>query len=110
MPTVLRGLSALAAAAYILAAILGIIFEASDDTSGIVIWVVLLLGGGLLILVGLRTFTRSPWLGAVVLSVGAAAGALALVWSIIAPIAAIVLIVLSVLYARRLTGPAATAG
>jgi hypothetical protein len=82
-----------------------------DDSSTLdrVLWLVFLLGGAVALLVGLRSFGRSPWLGASLVSIGALAGALAIFWTIAVPIAAITLVVLSVMAARRATDPEATA-
>jgi hypothetical protein len=71
------------------------------STSDRVLWIVFLAGGGLVVLAGLRRIERSPLAGAVLVSLGAVAGALPLFWTILAPLAAIALIVLSVRYARR---------
>jgi ribose transport system permease protein len=70
--------------------------------SGMIL-VACLVGGGLVLAFGLWLFRRgaSPWSAAVLASVGAAAGALALVWSVVAPVAALAVIVLAVLNARR---------
>jgi|SRR5207253_9079074 len=73
-----------------------------SSTGGRVFWIVFLVGAGVLVLAGLRIFERSRWAGAALVSVGAIVGGLVLAWSIAAPIAAIALIVLSVVCARRL--------
>jgi hypothetical protein len=62
---------------------------------------VLLAGGGAALLAGLRLFERSPWAGVTLVSVGAFAGALVLFWSVLVPLLAITLVVLSVVSARR---------
>jgi hypothetical protein len=104
VPRVTRGLALAVAAVWIAAGIVGAIFGVSDDTSDVVIWAVLLVGGGLAILAGVYAFATSPWPAAVLVAVGAIAGALALVWSILAPLAALVLIALAFVHARRLSG------
>ena len=71
-----------------------------------VFWVVFLTGGGVLIIAGLRSFDRSPWLGAALISIGGLVGAVALFWTLAAPLAAIALIVLSVMNARRVSAAA----
>jgi uncharacterized membrane protein len=58
-------------------------------------------GGGVLLVVSLVVFRRSPWRAAVLGGIGAIAGALGLFWTIVIPILAIVLIVLSLLRVRR---------
>ena len=72
-----------------------------SSTGGRVFWIIFLVGAGVLVLAGLRVFERSPWAGAALVSVGAIVGGLVLAWSVAAPVAAIVLIVLSVVCARR---------
>ena len=67
-----------------------------------VLWVVFLAGGGLLLVAGLRSIERSPWLGAALISLGSLAGVAALFWTIVAPLAAIALIVLSIMTASRM--------
>jgi di/tricarboxylate transporter len=74
------------------------------STSDRVIWTVLLVGGGILLFLGLRMSRRSPWLGAALISIGAVVGALPIFWTLIAIVVAVVLVVLSVIYARRASG------
>ena len=74
-----------------------------------VIWIVMMVGGGLLILVGLRLFARSPWGSAALISVGAIVGALPIFWTIVALVGAAVLVVWSVIAARRRAGATPTA-
>lgn len=82
-----------------------------DSTAGDqIFWIVFLVGGGLLLLAGLRISIRSPWPAAVLISLGALAGALPTFWTVIAPIAALTLVVLSILYARRAAGAAPATG
>jgi hypothetical protein len=80
--------------------------SASDQ----IIWVALLLGGGVLLLAGIRISKRSPWPAAALISVGAILGALPIFWTLVALLVAITLVVLSVLYARRATGTAPATG
>lgn len=97
-------LAGLLAAAYLLGAILGAALIDWDDDGGDsdrAFWIVFLLVGALLLVAGLFTGARSRWLAAALLSIGAVIGAIATFWTIIIPIAAIALIVLSVLWARR---------
>lgn len=74
-----------------------------------VIWIVLLVGGGVAILAGLRVIERSPRWGAILVSVGAVAGALVLFWTVIVMLVAVALAVLSVAYGRRLAEPPTSA-
>jgi hypothetical protein len=97
---------------YVLAGIITGIWPSfwDDSSTGDRIgWIALLVGGGVLLLAGLRMSIRSPWPAAVLISVGAVAGALATFWTVVAPIVAITLVVLSILYARRRTAGTAPA-
>lgn len=82
-------------------------FWDDSSTSDRIVWIALLVGGGLVLLTGLRISNRSPWPAAILISIGALAGALATFWTILTPIVAITLVVLSILNARRVTMPAA---
>ena len=75
-----------------------------------IVWIVLLAGGGLLLLAGLRVIDRSRWPGALLVSVGAVTGALAIFWTGVVLLVAVALVVLSVLYARRGPAPSAAVG
>ena len=87
---------------YATAAIIGWAADVTDgDGSDLAFWLVLLFGGAALIVAGLFLTRRWSWASAGLVSVGAAAGALAVLWSILVPIAALVLIVLAVSAARR---------
>ena len=81
-------------------------FWDDSSTGDRIVWIALLVGGGALLLAGLRMSVRSPWPAAILISVGALAGALATFWTVLVPIVAITLVVLSILYARR--APAGT--
>ena len=98
-------LGTLAGAAYILVGIIvGALPDVWEDTEtgGRVTWIVFLVGAGVLVLLGLRIFDRSPRSGAVLVSLGALIGGLILAWSVAAPLVAIALIALSIVCARRL--------
>jgi hypothetical protein len=97
-------LGTLAGAAFILVGVIvGAIPSVWEDTAtgGRVFWIVFLVGAGVLVLGGLRIFDRAPRAGALLVCLGAIVGGLILAWSIAAPIAAIALVVLSVVCARR---------
>jgi hypothetical protein len=64
-------------------------------------WVVLGVGGGILVLGGLGLLPRSPIAGATLISLGAVLGALPIFWALLPLLLALALIVLSVVYARR---------
>lgn len=97
------------AVAYLLVGIIGGLSLSHWDeasTSDQIIWVVFLVGGAILLLAGLRISQRTPWGGFALISAGALAGALPIFWTLIAVVVAIALVVLSFLYARRMTSPA----
>jgi hypothetical protein len=100
------------AMAYLLVGIIGGLSLSHWDEASAgdqILWAVFLVGGAILIVGGLRISRRSPWGGAALISVGALAGALPIFWTLIAVVLAIALVLLSFLYARRVTGGAATA-
>jgi hypothetical protein len=78
-----------------------------DDAAAIdqVLWGALLVGGGMALLAGLRIIDRSPPWGAILVAVGAVAGALVIFWTLIVILVAVTLAVLAVVYARRLASP-----
>ena len=78
-----------------------------SPTSDRVIWIALLVCGGLLLIAGLWLVQRSPWVAAALISLGAVAGAVAIFWVIVTPFIALALIVLSVINARGTTAAVA---
>lgn len=101
-------LGGLTGVAYVLAGVLGGWWPGHWDDAAAgdqIIWIVLLVGGGVALLAGLRLIERSPRWGAILVSVGAVAGALVLFWTVIVVVVAVALAVLSVVYGRRLAEP-----
>jgi len=104
-------LGGLLALAYLAGGVLGGLLVDWDDDGGDndrLFWILFLIGGAVLLLAGLFVADRSRWLAATLMSLGAIVGAIAIFWSIVVPIAAIALVVLSILWARR--SQAATSG
>ena len=100
-------LGTLTGVAYLVIAVVGGLWSSHwEDASASdqIIWVVLLLGGGALLLAGIRISKRSPWPAAGLISAGAILGALPIFWTLIAILVAIALVVLSVMYARGAPG------
>jgi len=100
----LFGLGVFTAVAYIFVGIAGGIWPGHWDDTGAtdqILWVVFGVGGGLILLGGLRLLPLSPIAGATLVSVGAIFGALPIFWTLIPLLVALVLIVLAVMYARR---------
>jgi len=74
-----------------------------SSTADQVLWIVILVGGGLLLVAGLWLVKRSPWVGAALISLGGVVGASAIWWSGVAILLVIALVVLSVINARQIT-------
>ena len=98
--------SVLAGASVLLALIVGAVadFDRSSDRG---FWIGFLLVSGILIFAGLWSINRNAWLGVGLIVVGSICGSIAVFWSIVYPLVAIVVIVLAVLWARRPPAPAA---
>jgi hypothetical protein len=97
--TWLGGLTAVGfAAAGIGGAIAG---ATGGDGTDLAVWLLLLLGGSALVLAGVRMLASRPWGAVASFAIGGLLGSLALFWSVIAPVIAIVLVVLAVIGARR---------
>ena len=96
-----KGLGLLLGIGYLFAGLVGWIVDVADgDRGDLAFWLVLLIGGGAALLAGLF-YPRLPrGVGLVLAIVGALAGALALLWSILVPLVAIVFVVLLVLRER----------
>lgn len=89
---------------YFLGGVLGgLLFDWDDDggDNDRVFWVVVLISAAVLLLAGLLVANRSRWAAAALVSIGALAGAVVIFWSIVIPLAAIALVVLSILWARQ---------
>jgi len=92
---------------YAAAGIIGWIADVADgDGSDLAFWLVFLLGGAALVFAGLFATRRWSSGSAIFVSLGAIAGAVALAWSIVVPIIALVLIALAILASRRAAAPA----
>ena len=94
--------------AYLLIGALGAWWPGHWDDTGAsdqILWGALLMGGGVSLLAGLRIIERSPRWGAIVVAVGAVAGALVIFWTVIVIVVALTVVVLAVVYARRLAAP-----
>ncbi|MDH4340348.1 MAG: hypothetical protein OEW52_06355 [Thermoleophilia bacterium] len=85
---------------YALAAVAGFALLDFDATRGTVLWAALLTGGAALMFVG-QVATPAGWFSAVLVSLGAALGALPLFWTLIVPIAVAAVIACSIALARN---------
>jgi hypothetical protein len=93
-----RGLTAALVASYVAAALIGLF---ADFVENKVLWVVLLGGAALFIVVGSVVRTAPRWLSLSLISVGAIAGGVVLLPTVIVPIAAAVLVALTFSLSRR---------
>ena len=94
---VLGGVLALA---YLAGAVFGAVLLVWDND--LAFWMAFLIGGFVLLVAGLSLGDRSRrWLAAVLILLGAVAGAIATFWTIVVPLAVIALVVLTILWARR---------
>ena len=103
VPKPLRVFGYFAAVAYFIVGIVGGLWPSHwENASGSdqALWIILMVGGSILLVAGLRLFPRSRWGGAVLVSVGAFFGALPIFWTGIALLVAVVLVLLSVRHAR----------
>jgi hypothetical protein len=66
------------------------------DTVAVVYWFVTLCGGGTLVLLGSFVITRPGW-GLAAVVIGCLLGMIATVWTVLLPLAALALVVLSIL-------------
>jgi hypothetical protein len=66
------------------------------DTEAVVYWFVTLCGGGTLVLLGSYVITRPGWALAAVV-IGCLLGMIATIWTVLLPLAALALVVLSIL-------------
>ena len=106
IPKALNALGYFAAAAYVLiGAIGGLLLPHWESTSGNdqALWIGFLVGGAVLLLAGLRLLPRSPRGGAALISVGGFFGALPIFWTGIALLVGVMLVLLSVRYARAVS-------
>jgi len=95
-------LAAVLGVGYIAAGVVGAAFDVTDGAgSDLAFWLVFLVGGGALVLIGSFVLGSRPVLSAALTSVGALAGVVAVFWSVIAPVLTLALVVLSIARARR---------
>ena len=69
-----------------------------------VLFLVLMIGGSVLLGLGLWVLSRAPWPGAMLISLGGILGALPVFWMLLPLVVAVALVVLSIVYARRHDG------
>ena len=96
-----RALAGMLGVGYIAAGIVGAALDSTGGGSDLAVWLLLLVGGGVLVLAGSFVLASRGALGVALTVIGATAGALALFWSAIVPVLAITLVVLSIVGLRR---------
>jgi hypothetical protein len=100
--TATQVLAAVLGVGYIAAGLVGAALDSTGgDGSDLAFWLAFLVGGGALVLIGTFLLGSRPALSAALTSVGALAGAVAVFWSVIVPVLALVLVVLCIARARR---------
>jgi hypothetical protein len=104
VPKLLRNLGYFAAVAYVVVGLVGglslphwVDASASDQAA----WIILMVGGAILLVAGLLLFPRSNWGGAVLVSVGAFFGALPIFPTFVGLVLAVLIVVLAVRHARE---------
>ncbi|MBA2741777.1 MAG: hypothetical protein H0U46_07185 [Actinobacteria bacterium] len=93
-----RGLIAALVSIYIAFAIVGIFWDFVD---GKVLWVVILGGAAAAIVIGAVVRNAPWWISVGLISVGAIVGGVVLLWTILVPLAAAVLVALTFSISRR---------
>lgn len=87
--------------AYVVIGIVGAALIDFDSGGARALWLSFLIAGGILLIAGLRLAGRSRWQTFAVLTIGAVLGSLVIFWAVVPAAAAIALIVLTFLWARR---------
>jgi hypothetical protein len=108
LTTTALALGVLLGVGYIAAGLIGWAADASDDNSDLAAWLLLLVGGGAILLAGLFAVTRWSTASLALGTIGALAGALALFWTVIVPLLALVFIGLAIAVRRRGAGKGTT--
>ncbi len=89
-----RGLIASLVTIYLIACIVGL-FADSGSTGERVLWILFLGGGAALILIGAFVKRLPPSVSVVLISMGAVAGGIALLWTVLVPLAAAILVAMT---------------
>jgi hypothetical protein len=93
-----RGLVAALVTIYVAAAIIGIF---ADEFGNKELWVILLLGSAALIVAGTVLKKAPAWISVTLVGLGAVVGGVLLLWTIVVPIAAALLVGLTYSLSRR---------
>jgi hypothetical protein len=109
LATVTFWLAALVAFVYIAFGVLHPALGDWNSQTDRFIFLIVVAGGGLLIVAGLMLYRSRPWHAAILIGAGAVAGAIGLVWTLVFPVLALVLIVLCIRRARSNGGAARSA-
>ena len=100
--TATRVLAAVLGVGYIAGGVVGAAFDVTGgDGSDLAFWLVFLVGGGAIVLIGTFALGSRPVPSAALTTIGALAGAVAVFWSVIVPVLAVALALLSIVRSRR---------
>jgi hypothetical protein len=87
-----RRLAPLLGATYLVLGVLELVRHNDESAIALLYWAISLLGGGILVLAGLRAMPRSRDVGRGLVAVGAAFGVVPTLWTIVIPAVALVVI------------------
>ena len=96
-----KGLAWFLGVVFILFGIAEVIRVVGWGGGGLAFWFLSLCGGGALILLGTFVVTQRPWLSLTLVIVGCLAATIATMWTLILPVLAMTLLVLTLLRSRR---------
>jgi len=105
-----KGLAWFLGVVFILLGIAEVIRVVGWGGGGLVFWFLSLCGGGALILVGTFVTSQRQWLSLTLVTIGCLAAANAAIWTLILPILAMTLLVLTVVRSRRSAAAVSTSG
>jgi hypothetical protein len=103
-----KGLAWFLGVVFILFGIAEVIRVVGWGGGGLAFWFLSLCGGGALILIGTFVITQRPWLSLTLVAIGCLASTIATMWTLILPILAIALLVLTLLRSKDANHPPAT--
>ena len=95
-PRLTRGLTLGLGSLYLAAGVAETVRVVRSGDGGLWFWSGTLLGGGALVLLGLTTFPRGSHMGSALICVGSVLGILATAWTVVVPILALAVVVLTV--------------
>ena len=94
---VVKGLAWFLGVVFILFGVAEVIRVVGWGGGGLAFWFLSLCGGGALILIGTFVITQRPWLSMTLVTIGCLAATVATMWTLILPVLALTLLVLTLL-------------